>query len=83
MSGSSSPNVAIVGVTGAVGQEFLRVLEQRNFPIGNLRLLASARSAGKTITFKGKTYTVEELTEQSFKGVELALFSAGGSISKP
>ena len=82
MSGSSSPNVAIVGVTGAVGQEFLRVLEQRNFPIGNLRLLASARSAGKTITFKGKTYTVEELTEQSFKGVELALFSAGGSISK-
>jgi len=79
---ASALNVAVVGVTGAVGQEFLRVLEQRNFPIGNLKLLASARSAGKKVTFKGKTYTVEELTDQSFKGVELALFSAGGSISK-
>jgi aspartate-semialdehyde dehydrogenase len=79
---SSAPNVAIVGVTGAVGQEFLRVLDQRNFPIGNLKLLASARSAGKTIDFKGKTYTIEELTEDSFKDVDLALFSAGGSISK-
>ena len=79
---SSAPNVAIVGVTGAVGQEFLRVLDQRNFPIGNLKLLASKRSAGKTIDFKGKTYTVEELTEDSFKGIDLALFSAGGSISK-
>lgn len=78
----SAPNVAIVGVTGAVGQEFLRVLEQRDFPIGNLKLLASARSAGKTIDFKGKTYTIEELTEDSFGDVELALFSAGGSISK-
>ncbi len=79
---SSAPNVAIVGVTGAVGQEFLRVLDQRNFPIGNLKLLASKRSAGKTIDFKGKTYTVEELTEDSFGDVDLALFSAGGSISK-
>jgi aspartate-semialdehyde dehydrogenase len=78
----SAPNVAIVGVTGAVGQEFLKVLEQRQFPLGKLTLLASARSAGKTVTFKGKTYTIEELTENSFKGVELALFSAGGSISK-
>jgi aspartate-semialdehyde dehydrogenase len=79
---ASAPNLAIAGVTGAVGQEFLRVLEHRNFPFSNLKLLASGRSAGKKIDFKGKTYTVEELTEESFKGVELALFSAGGSISK-
>jgi aspartate-semialdehyde dehydrogenase len=74
--------VAVVGTTGAVGQEFLNVLAQRNFPFGNLKLLASSRSAGKTVEFKGKTYTIEELTESSFKGVDLALFSAGGSISK-
>ena len=79
---SKGPNVAVVGVTGAVGQEFLRVMEQRQFPFSNLKLLASARSAGKTETFKGKTYKIEELTKDSFKGVELALFSAGGSISK-
>ncbi|MFA9477856.1 aspartate-semialdehyde dehydrogenase [Phycisphaerales bacterium AB-hyl4] len=79
---TSAPNVAIVGVTGAVGQEFLRVLEQRNFPIGELKMLASARSAGKSVAFRDKTYTIEELTEKSFKGVDLALFSAGGSISK-
>jgi aspartate-semialdehyde dehydrogenase len=78
----SAPNVAVVGATGAVGQEFLAVLEQRNFPFANLKLLASARSAGKPATFKGKTYKIEELTEDSFKGVDLALFSAGGSISK-
>lgn len=82
MSNDSAPNVAIAGVTGAVGQEFLKLLEQRNFPIGQLKMLASARSAGKTITFKGTEYTVEELTEDSFKGVDIALFSAGGSISK-
>lgn len=75
-------NVAVVGVTGAVGQAFLEVLAERDFPIKNLKLLASARSAGKTITFKGKTYTVEELTHDSFKDVQIALFSAGGSISK-
>lgn len=75
-------SVAIVGVTGAVGQEFLRVLDQRVFPIGSLRLLASARSAGKTIEFRGKMHTVEELTADSFKDIDLALFSAGGSISK-
>lgn len=79
---SSAPSVAVVGATGAVGQEFLAVLAQRNFPMGNLKLLASARSAGKPMEFKGKTYKVEELTENSFKGVDLALFSAGGSISK-
>jgi aspartate-semialdehyde dehydrogenase len=78
----SSPTVAVVGSTGAVGQEFLAVLAQRDFPIANLKLLASARSAGKPVEFKGKSYKVEELTESSFKGVDLALFSAGGSISK-
>lgn len=78
----SAPNVAIVGVTGAVGQEFLKVLEQRQFPIGKLKVLASPRSAGKTVTFRGETYTVEPLAEDSFKGVDLALFSAGGSISR-
>ncbi len=79
---ASGLSVAVVGVTGAVGQEFLRVLDQRQFPIRSLKLLASAKSAGKTIEFKGKTYTVEELKADSFKGIELALFSAGGSISK-
>ena len=78
----SAPHVAVVGATGAVGEEFLRVLAQRNFPIGKLTLLASARSAGKTLRFNGEDYTCEELTEDSFQGVDLALFSAGGSISK-
>src|SRR2546430_13732381 len=77
-----SANVAIVGATGAVGQEFLTVLAQRKFPIRSLKLLASARSAGKKIDFMGKTHLVEELTKDSFKGVEIAFFSAGGSISK-
>jgi aspartate-semialdehyde dehydrogenase len=77
-----SVNVAIVGATGAVGQEFLNVLAERNFPIRTLKVLASARSAGKTVAFKGQTYTIEELTRDSFKDVQIALFSAGGSISK-
>jgi aspartate-semialdehyde dehydrogenase len=75
-------NVAIVGATGAVGQEFLTVLAERNFPIKNLKLLASSRSAGKMAQFNGKTYTIEELTHDSFKDVQIALFSAGGSTSK-
>ena len=74
-------NVAIVGVTGAVGQEFLRLIEERNFPFANLKMLASKRSAGKKINFMGKEYTVEETTENSFKDVQIALF-AGGSASK-
>lgn len=74
-------NVAILGATGAVGQEFLRLMEERNFPFGELKMLASKRSAGKKITFMGKEYTVEEATDDSFKGVEIALF-AGGSASK-
>jgi len=77
-----SVNIAIVGATGAVGQEFLTVLAERNFPIDRLTLLASARSAGKKITFKGQPYKIEELTKDSFKDVKIALFSAGGAISK-
>jgi len=75
-------NVAVVGATGAVGEEMRNVLEQRDFPIGNLRLLASARSAGKKFSYKGEDMVVEELTKDAFKGVDIALFSAGGSISK-
>src|SRR5687768_4025804 len=77
-----SVNVAIVGATGAVGQEFLTVLAERDFPIKNLKLLASARSAGRMVEYRGKTYAVEELTRDSFDGVQIAFFSAGGSISK-
>jgi aspartate-semialdehyde dehydrogenase len=79
---AAAVNVAIAGATGAVGQEFLTVLAERNFPIRNLKLLASARSAGKKVDFRGQTYTVEELTHDSFKDVKIAFFSAGGSISK-
>ena len=75
-------NLAIAGVTGAVGQEFLRILEERDFPFDTLKVLASSRSAGKTIPFKGKDYTVEELAKDSFKGTDIALFSAGGARSK-
>ncbi|MCL2647863.1 MAG: aspartate-semialdehyde dehydrogenase [Phycisphaerales bacterium] len=78
----SNPVVAVVGATGAVGVEFLDCLEKRQFPMKELRLLASARSKGKTMTFKGEPIVVEELTESSFKSVDIALFSAGGSISK-
>lgn len=74
-------NVAILGATGAVGTEFLKLIEERNFPYAELRLLASKRSAGKKIDFMGKTYTIEEATKDSFEGIDIALF-AGGSISK-
>jgi len=77
-----SVNVAIAGATGAVGQEFLTVLAERKFPIKNLKLLASSRSAGKTVEFAGEKYTVEEMTKDSFKGIEIAFFSAGGSVSR-
>lgn len=77
-----SVHVAIAGATGAVGQEFLNVLAERKFPIKSLKLLASHRSAGKQIIFAGQTYTVEEMTKESFKGVEIAFFSAGGSLSR-
>lgn len=75
-------SVAVAGATGLVGRQMLRVLEERNFPIKSLKLLASARSKGQKITFKGETFEVEELTETSFKGVDIALFSAGGGTSK-
>lgn len=75
-------NVAVLGATGAVGQQILQLLEQRDFPIERLNLLSSARSAGKQIDFKGQTFTVEEAMPDSFEGVDIALFSAGGSVSK-
>jgi aspartate-semialdehyde dehydrogenase len=78
----SQPVVAVVGATGAVGVELLQCLEQRRFPLSRLRLFASARSKGKTMTYKGEAVTVEELTEESFKGVDIALFSAGGETSR-
>jgi aspartate-semialdehyde dehydrogenase len=74
--------VAVVGATGAVGAEMARCLEQRNFPVSELRLLASARSVGKTQKFRGQELRIQELTEASFDGVQVALFSAGGAISK-
>ncbi len=79
---SNGFNVAVAGATGAVGVEMLKTLEKRNFPVKNLKLLASARSAGKTAAFKGETIRIEEMTEESFKGVDIALFSAGGDLSK-
>ncbi len=75
-------NIAIVGATGLVGRTMIKVLEERNFPVANLKLLASARSVGTKISFKGKEYIVEELTENSFKEMDIALFSAGGEMSK-
>lgn len=79
---SKNYHVAIVGATGAVGVEMIKTLEKREFPVGKLTLLASARSAGKTASFLGKDVTIQELREDSFAGVDVALFSAGGSISK-
>lgn len=77
------PNIAVVGATGVVGSTFLKVLEERDFPFENIYMMASKKSAGKTLTFKGKEYTVEELTEHSFdKPIDIALFSAGGSTSE-
>jgi len=75
-------HLAIVGATGAVGIEMLRVLERRDFPVASLHLLASPRSAGKSLSFRGREHTVEPLSEDSFKGIDIALFSAGGGISK-
>lgn len=80
---NKKPNVALVGATGVVGRTFLKVLEERDFPFENLYIMASAKSAGTTITFKGKDYVVEELTENSFdKDIDIALFSAGGPVSE-
>lgn len=79
---SKKYHIAIVGATGAVGVEMIRVLERRQFPVGQLTLLASARSAGKKLTFRGGEITIQELTADAFAGVDIALFSAGGGISK-
>src|SRR4051812_10484716 len=76
------PVVAIAGATGAVGVELMACLEQRKFPLAELRLLASARSAGKKMQFRGKEVAVQELTDASLEGVDIALFSAGGAQSK-
>src|SRR5436305_6793815 len=75
-------NVAVVGATGAVGVEFLQCLEKRRFPLGELRLLASARSRGKKLKFKNRSIAVQELKPNSFSGIDIAFFSAGGTISQ-
>jgi aspartate-semialdehyde dehydrogenase len=74
--------MAVVGATGAVGSEMIKTLEKRNFPVGKLTLLASARSVGKKLKFRGQDITIKELTKDSFAGIDIALFSAGGGISK-
>lgn len=79
---STNYHVAIVGATGAVGVEMLRVLERRKLPVGKLTLLASSRSVGKKLPFRGEEIAVQELTPDAFEGVDFALFSAGGGISK-
>jgi aspartate-semialdehyde dehydrogenase len=78
----SGYRVAILGATGLVGREFMKVLEQRAFPISELRLLASERSAGRTLSFQGDELPVEEASDHSFDGIDLALFSAGASASR-
>src|SRR3989337_2676685 len=75
-------NVAVVGATGAVGNEMIAILEERNFPVDQLKLLASTRGAGTTMEFKGEPFTVEVLDENSFSGIDIGLFSAGGSVSE-
>ncbi|SFK27979.1 aspartate-semialdehyde dehydrogenase [Halobacillus dabanensis] len=82
MSETKKYNVAVVGATGAVGQKMLETLEDRNFPIQQLKLLSSSRSAGSKMVFNGEEYVLEEATPESFKDVDIALFSAGGSVSK-
>lgn len=74
--------VAVVGATGAVGTKMMEQLAKRKFPIGKIKLLASKKSAGKDITFNGQSYTIEEATPEAFEGVDIALFSAGGAVSK-
>src|SRR5215468_7285706 len=78
----NEPVIAIAGVTGAVGAEFIATMDRRGFPVRRLKPLASSRSAGKTIDFRGQKLVIEELNERSFEGVDIALFSAGGSISR-
>ena len=82
MSKKQKYNVAVLGATGMVGKEMMNVLEQRNFPIDRFLPLASSRTAGTSVTFKGKEYTVEEAKPESFKGIDIGLFSAGAKVSK-
>ena len=82
MNMNRNPHVAVVGATGAVGIEMIKTLEKRDFPAGKLTLLASARSAGKKLKFRGEEIAVKELAKDSFTGIDIALFSAGGNISK-
>ena len=79
---NNDPVVAIAGVTGAVGAEFIATMDKRGFPVRKLKALASARSAGKTSSFRGENIVIEELNERSFEGVDIALFSAGGGTSQ-
>ena len=79
--GSKRLNVVVAGATGAVGNQMIACLEERNFPVGKIKLLASSRSKGRELTFRGQTVRVEEMTEDSFKGMDIALFSAGGGTS--
>jgi aspartate-semialdehyde dehydrogenase len=78
----SKPNIAILGATGAVGREMISILEQRRFPVGELRLLASARSAGTTMEFGGRPHSVNEVGPRSFDGIDIALFSPGATASR-
>jgi len=75
-------NVAVAGATGAVGNQMIACLEERDFPVGNLKLLATSKSAGRKLRFKGEEFPVEELTETSFRGLDIAIFSAGGAASQ-
>ena len=77
-----NPHVAVVGATGAVGLEMIKTLGKRAFPVGRLTLLASARSAGRQLPFRDETIPIQELTRDSFNDIDIALFSAGGGISK-
>src|SRR3954470_16150525 len=79
---NASINVGIVGATGAVGQELLKLLHERKFPMASLRLFASARSAGKVLDYEGKKFTVEEAKLGAFEGVDVAFFAAGGSVTR-
>jgi aspartate-semialdehyde dehydrogenase len=80
--GSKNFNLALAGATGAVGNQMITCLEERNFPVNEIKLLASSRSAGRELTFRGQSVRVEEMTEKSFEGMDIALFSAGGGTSK-
>lgn len=82
MSIKKTYNVAVVGATGAVGRKMLETLEKRQFPMNELKLLSSKRSAGKTVMYNKQSFTVEEATPESFEGIDIALFSAGGGVSK-